>query len=488
MDKNTFLLQDTEAFMRGELDNVTVAGGSIVLDLVQGSYVPYGCYTSAPIPMPLFDALWPSWNAATPPGTAVETQVRVLVDGNWTAWMAFGKWSLYLKREGTAPRERGPLQLTPDCLLLDSKCATQVQLRIYLYSKNEKATPAVHLLGATVRMVDVIPSSGRPVNRTLHLMPYLQKRRAPVLAPWMDLAISLVSLTNRWGADILPEEFALAMRDCRSTDAERNLSFAAAAAGCWGFPCWACWGNLALLRSEVRAGYGVIVGLESTPAQQAAGMPPLRYAALRGFRQGAQPAALLVDPYAAAEDFDTETELLLDDFLVAWNNTALCMRKRDPDGALPGCPARTSAWLRRVPKVAPDLFAMYIGSTQHDLPDDFCAALPAPAAPAAPEEAPAEDAAPTDAPDTPDSPAEIPVPQETASQAAPVHGGILAWSTLDEHPHATTAHRQFHYVTPEQGCIRLAVPPPPGTRAEPRKYTVYAIEPSGSMLVGDVMI
>lgn len=37
-------------------------------------------------------------------GTAVETQVRVLVDGNWTAWLAFGKWSLYLKREGAAPR------------------------------------------------------------------------------------------------------------------------------------------------------------------------------------------------------------------------------------------------------------------------------------------------------------------------------------------------------------------------------------------------
>lgn len=177
--------------------------------------------------MPLFDALWPSWNAATPPGTAVETQVRVLVDGNWTAWMAFCKWSLYLKREGTAPRERGPLQLTPDCLLLDSKCATQVQLRIYLYSKNEKVTPAVHLLGATVRMVDVIPSSGRPVNRTLHLMPYLQKRRAPVLAPWMDLAISLVSLTNRWGADILPEEFAQALRDWRKPDSCdcRNLGF-----------------------------------------------------------------------------------------------------------------------------------------------------------------------------------------------------------------------------------------------------------------------
>ena len=40
MEKNTLLLRDTEAFMRGELDNVTVAGGCIVLDLVQGSYVP----------------------------------------------------------------------------------------------------------------------------------------------------------------------------------------------------------------------------------------------------------------------------------------------------------------------------------------------------------------------------------------------------------------------------------------------------------------
>jgi hypothetical protein len=436
--KNTFILHETEAFMRGELDNVTVAHGRIVLDLVSGGHVPYGCYTSPAVPLPTFDALRVSWNAGTPPGTAVEAQARVMVDGNWTSWSSFGRWSPYLEREGAAPVTKGAVNLLPDSLVLDSKTATQAQLRIYLYTKDEHTTPSVSLVGVSVRAVDVIPAGGRPINARLHLMPYAVARRAPALQPVMDLAICLASLTNRWGADILPEEFALAMRDCRSTDAERNLSFAAAAAGC--------------------------------------------------FRQGAQPAALLVDPYAAAEDFDTETELLLDDFLVAWNNTALCMRKRDPDGALPGCPARTSAWLRRVPKVAPDLFAMYIGSTQHVLPDDFCAALPAPAAPAAPEEAPAEDTAPTDAPDTPDSPAEIPVPQETASQAAPVHGGILAWSTLDEHPHATTAHRQFHYVTPEQGCIRLAVPPPPGTHAEPRKYTVYAIEPSGSMLVGDVMI
>ena len=51
--KNTFILHETEAFMRGELDNVTVAHGRIVLDLVSGGYVPYGCYTSPAVPLHL---------------------------------------------------------------------------------------------------------------------------------------------------------------------------------------------------------------------------------------------------------------------------------------------------------------------------------------------------------------------------------------------------------------------------------------------------
>lgn len=110
------------------------------------------------------------------------------------------------------------MQRWPDRLQLDSKYATAVQLRIYLYSKNEKVSPAVMLLGASVRVVDVIPARGRLVNARLHLMPYTAARRAPALQPWMDAAISLASLTNRWGADLLPEEFAQVLRDWRTPD------------------------------------------------------------------------------------------------------------------------------------------------------------------------------------------------------------------------------------------------------------------------------
>lgn len=440
MEKNTLLLHDTEAFMRGELDNVTVAEGCIVLDPVQGSYVPYGCYTSAALPMPLFDELWVSWNVATPPGTAVEAQARVMVDGNWSAWVGFGRWSTHLRRESVPPRERGPLRMGPDALRLDSKCATQAQLRIYLYTKNEKTTPAVRLLGVSVRRVDAIPARGRPVNRSLHLMPYVVGRRAPALRPWMDLAIGLASLTNRWGADLLPEEFAQVLRDWRAP-AEgdpRNLAFAAAAAGCWGFPAWISWCGLATLRDEIRAGCGALVALNSTPAQTAAGWPERRFVTVRGFRMGAGAGkVLLCDPWAGENDFDAETEMELDDFLVAWDNVALLMRPR-PAANMQGGPVRDSVRPRPVGPVAPGVCRLYRGGELHLLDADFCA-----------------------------------------------NGGVLAWSTPDGRPHATTAHRTFHFVEPEAGGVRLDPKDPEKTS---QKYTVYAVDTAGGMLVGDVTI
>lgn len=400
MERNTVLLQDTEAFMHGELDNVTVQQNCIVLDLVQGGYVPYGCYTSAPIPMPLFDALRVSWNAASPEDTAVEAQARVMVDGNWTPWNSFGKWSPSLHREGPPYQARGPVQRWPDRLQLDSKYATAVQLRIYLYSKNEKVSPAVMLLGASVRVVDVIPARGRLVNARLHLMPYTAARRAPALQPWMDAAISLASLTNRWGADLLPEEFAQ------------------------------------VLRAEARAGCGAVVTLQSTPAQIAAGAPERHCAALRGFASSldGEPKVLLCDPYAAAEDFDCEIEMPLDDFMVAWDNVALLMRQRK-SSTPPQGRTRCSAWIRPVGTDAPGVYRLYLNGEEHPLPDDFCA-----------------------------------------------QGGVLAYSLSDEHPHATTAHRQFSYVEPTQGGILLE------HGDTPRKYTVYAIGTDGRMIVGDVTV
>ena len=441
-NKNLFLLNDTEAFMRGDLDNVTVADAHIVLDIVQGAYVPYGCYTSPAIPMPVFNMLYVSWNAVTPPGTAVEVQARVMVDGNWTSWCTFGRWSPFIRREGGKPIARGVIDLSPDALRLDSKSATQAQLRIYLYTKEDKATPGVRLLAAGSRPANSIPASGRPVNARLHLPPYAVCRRAPALRPQMDLAISLTSLTNRWGADILPEEFALAMYDWKNRG-RPNLCFAAAVAGCWGFPAWVRWADLAALRTEVRAGFGVVVQMNATPAQIALGRPELYCAALRGF--DSDPAtgahfALLNDPFAES-DFAAETTIPLDDFLVRWTNVALFLH---PCKILKenGRPQRDAVSLHAAGPDWPGVYRLYRNGAPYLLPDDFCAAV--------------EDDIPT---------------------------GVLAWTASGPTPHATTAHKTFHFTTPTGGGIAL-----PAGVATPTRHTVYVIDSSGQMLVGDITI
>ena len=436
MNRNTVILRDTDVFMRGELDNVTISDGRIVLDLVQGSYVPYGCYTSAPLPMPAFDALRVSWNADAPDQTAVEVQARVMVDGNWTTWVSFGKWSRFLRRESPAPQDKGCLQRRPDVLLLDSKTGQQAQIRIYLYTKSDRLTPAVSLLCASVRTQDGIPAGGRPVNTRLHLLPYAAARRAPALRPWMDMACSLTALTNRWGADLLPEELAQIVRDWRTDDTDaHNLCFAAAAAAAWGFPTWVCYGNLALLRDEARHGFGAVVALQSTPAEIAAGLPERRFAAVRGFTAvNSTPQVLLCDPCAAENDFDTETAMPLDSFMVAWDNVALLMRPQ-PNGAHRAPRTRTGAWVRPVGTDFPDIYRLYVNGEEHPLGDDFCA-----------------------------------------------HGGLLAWTEADGTVHASTAHRTFHFTEPQQGGLCIPKQEPP------RKCTVFAIDPAGQMLVGDVTV
>ncbi len=156
---------------------------------------------------------------------------------------------------------------------------------------------------------------------------------------------------------------------------------------------------------------------------------------MRGFVAGASaPQVLLCDPWADGTDFDAETAMPLDDFLVAWDNVALLMRRRLEEQPA-WAPTHGSAWIRPVGTDAPGIYRLYVNGEEHPIPDDFCAL-----------------------------------------------GGLLAWTTLDDHPHATTAHRSFHFVEPEAGGIRLE------SGETPCKYTVYLIDTSGCMLVGDVTV
>ena len=98
--ENTRVIRGTEELARGELDNVTLDEGGVVLDQADGDYLAYGCYTTPALRLPAFDRLLVSWNADTPPGTVVEVQARVLQSGKWSNWRGFGRWSPWMNRWG----------------------------------------------------------------------------------------------------------------------------------------------------------------------------------------------------------------------------------------------------------------------------------------------------------------------------------------------------------------------------------------------------
>lgn len=263
--KRNIILCGTESFSRGELDNVALENGAIVLDEVAGQHVLYGCYTSPELAMPPFSSLNVSWNADTPHGTVVEAQCRILAAGAWSGWKSLGKWSPEYPRAGahSQPEPGDPQQIfvEADTITVGAQGGGQgVQLRIYLYTDDELATPAVRLLSAAVRPLLWEKQDGRPLNRRLYLPEYDMGSHDRRFGADMDLPLVLTALMNRFGADLLPEEIAYGMADCRAGTC-RNAAYAAAIAGCCGHICYQAWMDLSDLREEIRRGYSVAVEL-----------------------------------------------------------------------------------------------------------------------------------------------------------------------------------------------------------------------------------
>ena len=75
--RNNLVLQGTETFSRGQLDNLALENGALVLDSVAGRSLLYGSYTTPEFAMPAFCNLNVSWNAHAPRDTMVEVRCRV---------------------------------------------------------------------------------------------------------------------------------------------------------------------------------------------------------------------------------------------------------------------------------------------------------------------------------------------------------------------------------------------------------------------------
>ena len=409
--RNNLVLQGTETFSRGQLDNLALENGALVLDSVAGRSLQYGSYTTPEFAMPAFCNLNVSWNAFAPHNTMVEVRCRVYAGGNWTGWMSFGKW---------APGY-------PRC----STSSQSVQLQVNLSTNDDKVSPAVRLLAAAVRPLAWEKRNGHPINRRLYLPEYCLSAHDPSFGRSMDLPLVMAALMNCWGEDILPEEVAYVMEDmAHSTTA--NAAFAAAAAGCCGYPCWQAWMDLADLRAQIHDDCCVAVQVERRVRGQ---RDPVRvWMGLRGFGHDDAVMAdyvLLNDPTADSNGAVNCTMALVD-FMRYFTGRAIALRAK-PRDIEANRPRRLRCEL--VPGGEDGVYFFEQHGTRDPLPESF--------------------------------------------------SGWIACAPHDGVAHATTAHRTFCRMerTPEGG-IRF----PAAQLAAGGRCSVYAVDQTGAMRVAEVRL
>ena len=431
--RNNLVLQGTETFSRGQLDNLALENGALVLDSVAGRSLQYGSYTTPEFAMPAFCNLNVSWNAYAPANTLVEVRCRVYAGNAWTGWMSFGKWAPdYPRCSVHTQSEDGMIFLMGDTVTVAAPGGgTGVQLQVNLSTNNDKVSPAVRLLAAAVRPLAWEKRSGHPLNRRLYLPEYCLNAHDPSFGRDMDLPLVLAALMNRWGEDILPEEVAYVMEDMANSSTA-NAAFAAAAAGCCGYPCWQAWMDLADLRTQIHDGCSVAVQVERRIRGQ---RDPVRvWMGLRGFGHDDAVMAdyvLLNDP-AADTDGSVNCTMALVDFMRYFTGRAIALRAR-PRDLEANRPRRIRCDLEAGKE--PGVYYFVQRGQRDALPENF--------------------------------------------------SGWLAYAVHDGVAHATTAHRNFKRLErTSDGGLRF----PAGQLAAGGRCSVYAVDQTGSMRVAEVRL
>lgn len=268
---NTKVYDDFSVIDLGEFtDHLSVAAAdntALVLDQQGDAYVTEGSLTTPAFDLPEFKNLVASWNALTPLGTSIEVEVRINVDGYWSNWHSWGRWSTNaLSSSVTQDVDDTLAGIDTDTLQVKKGYATQAQLRVHLHTSDPRQTPVLKLLAVSVKPVRkdlMVDRQEIDVDRVIATPAYSQEIRDPKLAPGICSPTTIAAAVNRQNADILPEEVALRNLD-EAYGGFGNWSFSTAAAGSLGYHAYTAYTDLDGLRAQIVSGHPVGVSVQYT--------------------------------------------------------------------------------------------------------------------------------------------------------------------------------------------------------------------------------
>ncbi len=330
VQNRTIVLKGAEGFSKGVLENAGVDNSCVAIDRVAGRYMQYGAYTTREFSFAEFSEVVVSWNIETVPNTLAEVRCRILSNDEWSEWFSFGKWSTDYKRENAAKPLQTGQAIYSDCdtiRMKDGVSATGVQVKVSLFTNDEKVSPAMRLLCISVKSKNWEKQNGNPINYSVYTPAYVLNDHADDRGINMELPLVLMCLINRRGADVLPWEIAFGMLDYARNDCD-NGAYAVAMAGACGYGCYRSFMDIKDLRMEIREDHAVAVQLIKNENQE---NEQKQWFVLSGFEREEESG---VD-FAILGDVRAETyegflqKMPLDIFEKRFTNRAIALHKHD---------------------------------------------------------------------------------------------------------------------------------------------------------------
>lgn len=441
MADTLYLLDRQNHFVSGCFENITLGGHGIVLEHEDGAYNQHGCFISDEINTCAFTELIASWNCDTPENTSVELAVSVKTQNGWSDYLSYGLFSPFIERSGKRSQTK-----STDCAFIQGDTvkidgtASAFRFKMNLYSEDGLNTPCLRLLAAAIKPVSFEAHDGCAITRTVRVPAYSQLIRDPSSACETSAPVTVTMLINRFGEDILPDEFSHVCYDSL-THGYSNGSFVMAAAGCWDYKAYVQYTDIEGLKKEIKNGFACGACIRCIEDEEPdtvkahfgalAGHPPIHTLAVCGFETDSDGTQYVIvnNPYAYTDE-GARRRCTLEEFKHAWTGVAYILHEKQNIPTL--CPPRRERAELKASEI-PLEFSLYIKGERRSISKSFC--------------------------DT----------------------GTICYTLREERAFATTAHRRFYYAgISESGNIIIDMNIPTGT-----KLTLFAITAAGTMYIAE---
>ncbi len=285
VEGNLIRIHTLEDFEKGTLTNAEASAsqtsdGAVRLAAGQTD----GEFVSPIFAVQPFEEMVASWNAQAPVGTYVEVKARAYIDtlNTWTEWLSWGKWSADITLRSSTDQQSDLAGMSTDEFIIsgsDGKTASLLQLKVELHSDDPAATPVLEQVAVTYRntlegqAIPVTHSESQyegtlpeKVEPTAPAISQSDSVREPSIGSVMCSAVTICTILNAHGEDLLPEQVALLCYDTKY-DGFGNWAFSVATAGAFGYDAYVQYADLDLLRNELANGNPVGISVRYSASE-----------------------------------------------------------------------------------------------------------------------------------------------------------------------------------------------------------------------------